>query len=249
MFTVGRQAGDGQTPNATPVTAGSGSAPGLAPPPYTGGGPIFSPSGALNPLTPPSDAGTDTDPSTSASPAAASSPRTAAPPDVTAPAGPSPSTAASSPPGAAPADPRVETAFASLMTDEDKVGQLLLLGWIGSTAEAARPEIEELRAGGIVYVQNASTAAEAKAINQALPRIAANAAVSPPLIAIDHEGGLVQRIKDVPNRGSNWDFALTLPSDAQACQRGLDHAQTLRDLGFTMNLRRCSTSTTIRPTR
>jgi len=116
------------------------------------------------------------------------------------------------------------------------VGQLLLLGWIGSTAEAARPELEELRAGGIVYVQNVSTAAEARTINPAIMRIAANAGLVPPLIAIDHEGGIVQRIKDVQNLGSNWDFAARQPSDRQACERGLSHAQTLRELGFTMNL-------------
>ena len=50
--------------------------------------------------------------------------------------------------------------MAKLPTDEDKVGQLLLLGWIGNTAEAARPALQELRAGGIVYVQNVSTGAE-----------------------------------------------------------------------------------------
>jgi len=133
-------------------------------------------------------------------------------------------------------DPRVEKALASLTSDEDKVGQLLLLGWIGSTAEAARPELEELRAGGIVYVQNVSTAAEARAINPALLRIATNTDLVPPLIAIDHEAGIVQRIKDVPNLGSNWDFAHAAATEATACQRGLSHAQTLRALGFTMNL-------------
>jgi len=133
-------------------------------------------------------------------------------------------------------DPRVERAFAALTSDEDRVGQLLLLGWIGSTAEAARPELQELRAGGIVYVQNVSTAAEARAINQALPRIANDSGLTPPLIAIDHEGGIVQRIKDVPNLNNNWDFALTRPSDTLACQRGLNHAQVLTSLGFTMNL-------------
>ena len=33
----------------------------------------------------------------------------------------------------------------------------------------------------------------------------------PPLIAMDHEGGIVQRIKDVPNLGNNWDFAALRP--------------------------------------
>ena len=112
----------------------------------------------------------------------------------------------------------------------------MLLGWIGDTAEAARPELAELRAGGIVFVQNATAGAEARTINQGLKQIASDAGLLPPLIAIDHEGGIVQRIKDVPNLGNNWDFAARGPTDAEACQRGLSHAQTLQSLGFTMNL-------------
>ena len=236
VFTVGRQdqPGDGQGTGPTPTAApGTNSSPALVPPPNTGGSfPIFVPSGSGSPMPPPSDAGTTGAPIN----APGSSPQTAASPDVSAPAGPSPATGASPAVAAASSDPRVEKVLASLTSDEDKVGQLLLLGWIGSTAEAARPELEELRAGGIVYVQNASTAAEAGAINPALLRMAANAGLVPPLIAIDHEGGQVQRIKDVPNLGSNWDFAHPAPTDAEACQRGLRHAQTLSSLGFTMNL-------------
>src|SRR4029434_631062 len=100
----------------------------------------------------------------------------------------------------------------------------------------ARPALRDLRAGGIVYVQNASTATEARAINQRLKLFARDANLLEPLIAIDHEGGIVQRIKDVPNLGNNWDFGLRNPTDAQACQRGLDHAQVLSGLGFSMNL-------------
>ena len=133
-------------------------------------------------------------------------------------------------------DPRVEAALAQLQTDEAKVGQLFLLGWIGSTAEAARPVIRDLRPGGIVYVQNAKTSAEAKAVNAALPRIAAEHGVLPPLLAIDHEGGNVQRIEDITNLGSNWAYGQARPSDLAACQRGQHHAQQLRDMGFTMNL-------------
>ena len=133
-------------------------------------------------------------------------------------------------------DPRVEAAFAQLRTDEDKVGQLFLLGWIGSTAEAARPVIRELRPGGIVFVQNVQTSAEARAINASLPRIAAEYGLLQPLLAIDHEGGNVQRIEDVANVGSNWAFGQTGPTDLQACRRGLRHAEQLRGMGFTMNL-------------
>src|SRR5258707_367618 len=52
-------------------------------------------------------------------------------------------------------DPRGEEALGGLTTDADRIGQLLLLGWVGTTAEEARPTLRELRPGGIVYVDNA----------------------------------------------------------------------------------------------
>jgi beta-N-acetylhexosaminidase len=138
--------------------------------------------------------------------------------------------------GGTPQELQMHAAQAALATDEDRVGQLLLLGWVGSTAEAARPALADLRAGGIVYVDNARTAADARAINAALPAIAQAAGVLPPLIAVDHEGGNVQRIQDVANLGSNAQFAATQPSDRDACLRGQQHAEQLRAMGFTMNL-------------
>ncbi len=133
-------------------------------------------------------------------------------------------------------DPKVAAALGALASDEDRVGQLLLLGWIGDTAEAARPTLRELRPGGIVYVDNARLADDARAINAALPSIAQEYGVLPPLIAVDHEGGTVHRIRDVPNLGSNAEFAANAPSDRDACLRGQEHARQLRAMGFTMNL-------------
>lgn len=135
-----------------------------------------------------------------------------------------------------PTDQVVAEAFAKLTTDEELVGQVLLLAWIGSRAEDARPMLRDLRAGGIVFVQNATQSAEARAINTGLRQIATEANVLPPLIAIDHEGGIVQRIKDVENRGDNWVFGRRAPSDLEACQRGAAHARVLKDMGFTVNL-------------
>src|SRR5207302_1274253 len=86
-------------------------------------------------------------------------------------------------------DPRVEEALRGLTTDADKVGQLLLLGWVGTTAEDARPTLRELRPGGIVYVDNARTEAAATAINAGLLDISREIGLLAPLIAVDHEGG------------------------------------------------------------
>jgi beta-N-acetylhexosaminidase len=231
-FAVGKQGSGGET-GASPTTPGSSAAPGLSAPSGTGSGPLFNPSapGAKPDGSAPA-AGAD--PSAPASPASTEPSGTASGPATA--AGPTPSTAGAPSSPTSSLDQAVAEALGRLTTDEDRVGQLLLLGWIGSGAEEARPALRDLRAGGIVFVQNTSTGAEARAINQRLKQISRDADLLEPLIAIDHEGGTVQRIRDVKNEGSNWDFAARGPSDAQACQRGLSHAQTLSELGFSMNL-------------
>ena len=180
-------------------------------------------------------------PASRATPTPAAGP-TVAPPRATpgpgsaaaAPVSPVPS--AAGPPGAVAEDPRVEQAWRGLLTDEARVGQLLLLGWAGKTAEEARQTLRELRPGGIMFTNNTRVAAEATAITAALSQIAAESGVLPPLIAMDHEGGDVQRIADVPNLGPSGEFGSRRPSDQAACERGQAHARQLRAMGFTMNL-------------
>lgn len=218
---------------ANPAPTSTGAAPPLLPPQPSGGGqPIVNPQSPgqqpsvgqpSEPSAPAADPGT-------VEPSPATTPAQAVEPGTTPAASGSPTVAST------PYDAAVTRAMTRLTTVEDKVGQLLLLAWIGGTAEAARPALSELRAGGIVHVQNASTSVEATAINQGLKQIARDANLTEPLIAIDHEGGIVQRIQDVENLRSNWEFALTSPSDLEACQRGADHAQVLRAMGFSMNL-------------
>jgi beta-N-acetylhexosaminidase len=130
----------------------------------------------------------------------------------------------------------VAAARARLVTDADLVGQLLLVGWAGSSAAAARPAITELRPGGVVFITNAELSDEATAINLGLVGTAAEAGILPLLKAIDHEGGAVQRISDVENLGSNRDFGAGRPTDLEACRRGAEHAIQLREMGFDMNL-------------
>jgi beta-N-acetylhexosaminidase len=152
------------------------------------------------------------------------------------PTSPAPLAAPPSAPGQT--DPRVEQALRELRDDADRVGQLLLLGWIGHGTDGALPALRELRAGGLVLVDNASSAAEATALTRSLADLARGAGLQAPLLAVDHEGGPVQRIVDetVPNLGSNAQFAARQPTDAEACQRGLDQARALRGLGFNVNL-------------
>lgn len=126
------------------------------------------------------------------------------------------------------------------MSVEDKVGQLLLLGFSGSDAEDAAAQIGELRAGGIVYLANTSDAAHARDLSAALQAQARDGGTLPLFIAVDHEGGRVQRIRDgVTTFGPPWNVGEIRPIEsavAAACERGLVQGRELAPLGINVNL-------------
>ena len=126
--------------------------------------------------------------------------------------------------------------MAGLTSDEDLVGQLLLVGWTGDTTLSVRKTLTSLRPGGVVFVANATTAAAAKALNQSILSISAELGMVAPIRTIDHEGGRIQPITDVRNLGSNMAFGNKDPSDLQACERGAIQARQLAGMGFDMDL-------------
>lgn len=133
-------------------------------------------------------------------------------------------------------DARVEEALSGLASDADMVGQVLLLTWTGSDAGSARQRIELLRPAGLLFTDNASTAGTASTINLGLDAIADGAGVMPLLATIEHEGGTSQHLTDVADLGSNGDFARSGATEEDACVRGSQHAQLLRESGFDMDL-------------
>jgi beta-N-acetylhexosaminidase len=137
-----------------------------------------------------------------------------------------------------PVDPL--TMIVDSMSVEDKVGQLLFLGFPGGNADAARPAIVELRAGGIALLSNATTADTVRGLTSDLQAIAVAAGMMPLMIAIDHEGEPVQRVRSgVTTFGSNWQLGQVRPLDAAvaaACSRGATHGRELAAMGISMNL-------------
>src|SRR5262249_47969549 len=107
---------------------------------------------------------------------------------------------------AAPPDAQVDEALPRLPSGTGLVGPVFLLGGEGTTADSARATLAELRPGGLVHLANAPLAADAARLNAALPLVAREYGLLPLLIAVDHEGGRVQRVRDVPNLGSNGEF-------------------------------------------
>lgn len=172
---------------------------------------------------------------TTAAPAPASASTWTVPPPASPTPTPTPSRLPSMGPEAA-IEEQVAEALAALRDDEARVGQLLMVGWSGGNAASARDPIETLHPGAIVFIQNTHEAAQARRITEGLRRIAHGTGMIPLLISVDHEGGIVQRIRDVPNLGSNRAFALTSPSTEDACLRGREHAEQLHEMGFSLDL-------------
>ncbi len=119
---------------------------------------------------------------------------------------------------------------------EQKVGQLMMVGFSGPFVDdEVRARLTGLHVGGVcLFKHNILGAAEVAALNAAIA--AAMAAELPPFIAVDQEGGRVVRVEG---------GGLVLPGnmalgaarhEALAYEAGKRQGEALRLLGFTMNL-------------
>jgi beta-N-acetylhexosaminidase len=156
-------------------------------------------------------------------------PRTPTPSSV-----PLPSPAAPSPP--ADEAPRVDELLAR-MDMRQKVGQLLMLGFQGTTAASAALLIERYQPGSIILYENTTSPAQTADLTTGLQRLALQTGAGVPLfIAIDHEGGAVQRLQT----GVTWfpsQLVLGATHDPRlAAGEGAVVGRELRALGINMNL-------------
>ncbi len=154
----------------------------------------------------------------------AAAPASAPAPEVVEPALPPPS-----------APPDVEGRLKKLSV-EQKVGQLMMVGFGGLVLD---PKIEELvkgrQVGGIcMFKRNIADAAQLARLNDALRALLASGI--PPFIAVDQEGGNVVRIADgVTVLPGNMALGATRSSKL-AWEAGKAQGDDLRRLGFNMNL-------------
>ncbi|MBS1153347.1 MAG: Beta-hexosaminidase [Myxococcaceae bacterium] len=122
------------------------------------------------------------------------------------------------------------------MTLEQKIGQLMMVGFGGQTMD---PKIEELvkglQVGGIcIFKRNIADPAQLARFNDALRELLADGV--PPFIAVDQEGGNVVRISDgVTVLPGNMALGATRSSKL-AWEAGKAQGEDLRRLGFNMNL-------------
>jgi beta-N-acetylhexosaminidase len=119
------------------------------------------------------------------------------------------------------------------MTPEQKIAQLLIIGFDGHVLSDELRTFLSRGVGGVVcYGYNIESAEQAKLLTAAI-RVSAGPVA--PFIAIDQEGGIVRRLRSgVPVISSNMAIGATRSPDL-ARRAGRAVGAGLRDLGFTMN--------------
>ncbi|MCL2012223.1 MAG: beta-N-acetylhexosaminidase [Cystobacterineae bacterium] len=130
---------------------------------------------------------------------------------------------------------RVE-ALLSKLSLEEKLGQMMMVGFAGRTLdEATRAMLERFHVGGIcLFKRNISSSQQVALLNEALYRFFEGKI--PPFIAVDQEGGNVIRIDDSPMLLPSA-MALGATGSAElALKAGKAMGEDLRLLGFNMNL-------------
>lgn len=133
-------------------------------------------------------------------------------------------------------DARIEQIL-SQMTLPQKVGQLMMFGFGGSTIDGAAALIHAYQPGAIILYQNTANPAQTSRLTAKLQVMArAGGARIPLFIAIDHEGGDVQRLRTgVTYFPSKMVLGATHDPDLARFE-GQIEGRELRAMGINMNL-------------
>jgi beta-N-acetylhexosaminidase len=133
---------------------------------------------------------------------------------------------------------------ASAQTVREMAGQMLIIGFQGTSAndagvDALVADIVSGRIGGVIYLKsNVTSLADVRAINARLTQAAAAAGRPPLLIALDQEGGSIERLTgevgfdEIPSAAAVAGDGT--PADAEVLY--VDLARRLRAEGFNLNL-------------
>lgn len=139
---------------------------------------------------------------------------------------------------AAPAPAPVLDAHAWLarMTVEDKVGQLMMVGFAGTSVDASTTDlVRGYHVGGVcLFGRNVDSAAQIAKLNDDVRGLLSDWV--PPFIAVDQEGGNVVRLTD-GNLVLPGNMVLGAARQPElAYEAGFAQGEDLRRLGFNMNL-------------
>jgi len=117
---------------------------------------------------------------------------------------------------------------------EHRVGQLLFIGLPGTEFDrAARELVETIQPGGVVLLpRNIESGSQLVELTSSIR----SAASVPPLLAIDQEGGPVDRLKSIFGPTPSADLLRAAKDASVAARLGEITAECLRTLGFNVNL-------------
>jgi beta-N-acetylhexosaminidase len=130
---------------------------------------------------------------------------------------------------------RVE-ALLSKMSLQEKVGQMMMVGFAGQELdEATTAMLKRFHVGGVcLFKRNISSSIQVASLNDSLSRLFEGKI--PPFIAVDQEGGNVIRVDDSPMLLPSAMALGAAGSEDLAMKAGKAMGEDLRLLGFNMNL-------------
>ena len=130
-----------------------------------------------------------------------------------------------------------DEAMIKAMPLKDKIGQMMFLGFTGTTIdETLKPLIANIKPGGLVmFGRNIKSAPQVAELNRAVQQASMKASGLPLLVGVDQEGGNVIRIKTQYPLPAALAFGQS--GDAKLVERaGVATGKLLHTLGFNMDL-------------
>lgn len=136
-----------------------------------------------------------------------------------------------------PVDPVQE--LIDVMTVEEKVGQLLTVGFNGTTMnQELTTYLTEYQVGGVIFFKrNMESVDQIATLTNAIKET--NSSQFPLFISVDHEGGMVDRMPSALSRTSSAYTIGQVNSPELAYQMGTVLADTCYNLGFNMDFAPC----------
>lgn len=123
----------------------------------------------------------------------------------------------------------------SQMTLEEKVGQLFVTSFSGQTSTEALYRLRRFHNGGfILYSENVLTRPQLKHLTAVIKGSASRLGI-PSIIAIDHEGGRINRILSIAGRVRSSREMVIKGNPEKVFAQGKSDARLLRSLGINLN--------------
>lgn len=140
--------------------------------------------------------------------------------------------------GSDSSSPKAHVSAASKLSTTQLIGQRIVTGYVGTTPP--RTVLRAVRAGRlggvILFTNNMPTPDVARRAITKLQSWAAAGGQPPVFVMIDQEGGIVQRLPQIPPHRSPQQIGRSSDPEVLAQAEGRDTGRALKKLGFNVNL-------------